>query len=82
MPDLTGNVWLEVFHGNGHNDLEVAAVTVIAKCGEAFDEGCGDCLICFHDCPYGQGRWVLYTDDDEEMERIFGPLFDFCAMPS
>jgi hypothetical protein len=77
----TGRVWTEVFHRTpAYEYVEVAAVTLIAKCGEAFDEGCGDCLICFPDCDYAQGRWVLYTDDDEEMERFFGPLFDFVAV--
>lgn len=66
-------VWTEVY---GRGNVRVGQVMALAACGEAFDDACGDCLICYPDCPESSGRWVLYTDmHDEQLERIFGPLF-------
>lgn len=51
--------------------------TVVARCGEFFDENCGDCLVCFPDCPEAAGLAYLWTDADREhVAIVMQPLFD------
>lgn len=80
MADRSAQLWLEVYDYWPRSEERVAAVTAEALCGEAFDDACGCCLVCYGDeCGQGSGRWIIELDDDgvpgETLTRVFGPLF-------